>query len=210
MKYKLAFDTETGGLDPKKVDVLTLYACIVDEDYKILDEIDLKLKPDGGRTPVVEAQAMKINKIDLHAHLNNPETITYSEAKVKLVTMIEKYLKKKGRYSNITPLGQNVSFDIDFVQQHILPKEEWDSMIHYGKIDTKGICDFFKDCKWFPQELGTLESIVDFLQIPKRAAHNAKEDTLMTIDVYKEYLRMMESRKNAGQSQDLISLLEAE
>ena len=83
-------------------------------------------------------------------------------------------------------------------------------MIHYGKIDTKTIVDFLKDCGWFPKDIGNLGSVVDFLQIPKRAAHNAKMDTLMTIDAYVKILEIMKSKKDGGQAQDIIALLEAE
>lgn len=209
-QFILAFDCETGGLNPATADLLTLYAAILDEDFKLVEEIDLKLKPDGGRLPIAEAQALKVNGIDIRAHLANPATITYSEGKTKLVGLIKNYLKKNGRYSNIRPLGQNVQFDIDWTNHHVLPKDEWDNMIHYGKIDTKICVDFLKDCGWFPKDLGSLGSIVDYLQLPRRAAHNAKEDTLMTIDVYKKLLEIMKAKKDGGQTQDLISLLEAE
>lgn len=206
----MAFDCETGGLNPKTSDLLTMYVAFLDEEFKILDEIDFKLKPDNGRLPIAEAGALRVNGINIQEHLANPETITYSEAKVKLVTLIKKHLKKTGRYSNISPLGHNVTFDIDWAQEHILDKDTWDSMIHYGKKDTKVIVDFLKDCGWFPKDLGNLGSVVDFLQIPKRNAHNAKEDTLMTIGVYVKILEIMKSKKDGGQSQDIIALLEAE
>lgn len=209
MKYYLAFDCETGGLNHKTSDLLTLYMAILNEDLQIVDEIDLRLKPDG-RLPVAEAGALRANGIDVQKHLADPNTITYAEAKKLTVELIKKYLKKKGRYSNIRPLGQNVGFDIDYVNEHVIPKDEWDSMIHYAKIDTKLIVDFLKDAGWFPSDLGSLGSIVDYLQVPKRAAHNAKEDTLMCIDVYKKLLDIMKSKKEGGTSQDLISLLEAE
>lgn len=208
-QYYLAFDSETGGLNPKTADMLTLYMAILDEELKVVDEIDLKLKPDN-RLPVAEAGALRVNGIDIQKHLADPATITYSEARVKVVTFVKKYLQKKGRYSNIRPFGQNITFDIDFVNEHVVPKDEWDSMIHYAKVDTKVVVDFLKDCGWFPKDLGSLGSVVDYLQVPRRAAHNAKEDTLMCVDVYKKILEIMKSKKEGGQQQDLISLLEAE
>lgn len=208
--YYLPFDCETGGLDPQTADVLTLYIAVMDENFNIAEELDLKLKPDNGRLPIAESQALAVNKINLKNHLEDPSTITYSEAKEKVVAMVKKYLKKKGRYSNIRPLGQNVQFDIDFVQHYLIPKSEWNNMIHYAKIDTKTIVDFLKDCAWFPRDLGTLGTVVDFLQLPKGEAHNAKADTLMTVGVYKKILDIMKSKKEGGQSQDLISLLELE
>lgn len=205
----LAFDTETGGLDPKTSDVLTFYGAILDNDLKVIDEIDLKLKPDG-RLPIAEAQALKVNGIDIQKHLEDPATCTYSEAKVKIITLIKKHLKKNGRYSNIRPLGQNIPFDLNYTWQYLVPKSEWDNLVHYALCDTKPIVDFLKDAGWFPKELGGLGSVVEYLGIPKRNAHNAKEDTLMTIEVYRKLLEMMKAKKDGGTQQDLISLLEAE
>lgn len=205
----LAFDCETGGLEPKLTDILTLYMAIMDEEFKILEELDLKLKPNTG-LPRAEAGALRVNKIDLQAHMANPDTITYLEAKEKIVAMVKRHLKKNGRYSNIRPLGYNVTFDIDFVQEHILPAQEWNAMIHYGKVDPKGYTEFLKDAGWWPKALGTLVSVVEYLGIPMRDAHNAKEDTLMTVEVYKRQLDLMRSKKENGSSQDLISLLESE
>ncbi len=211
-KFSLAFDCETGGLNPATADLLTIYLAIVDEDFKIRDELDLKLKPDNGRLPVAEAGALKVNGIDLHKHLADPNTITYAEAKEKIVGMIKKYLKKTGRYSNISPLGQNVDFDIGWLQHHILPKEEYDKIIHYGKMDTKMITDFMKQASWLPPDLGSLGSLAKHFNVVLSNAHNAKADTLATVEIYKKLLELMASKKDGGSSQgvDLISLLESE
>lgn len=212
--FYIPFDTETGGLNPETSDVLTLYMAVVDENFKLVDELDLKLKPDGGRLPIAEAGALKVNGINLAAHMADPATITYSQAKEKIVTMLKKYLKKNGRYSNLIPLGHNVPFDVGYVTHHILPKEEWEKILHYRTVDTNPIVGFLKDCGWFPKELGNLSSVVEYLNVPKRAAHNAKEDTLMCVDVYRAMLALMASKKNSqssgSQQQDLISLLEME
>jgi DNA polymerase III epsilon subunit-like protein len=209
MQYYAAFDTETGGLNPDKADILTFYMAILDEDFKLVDEIDLKLKPDG-RLPNADAGALRVNGINIQKHLEDPNTITYAEGKERILTMLRKYLKKNGRYSNIRPLGQNVQFDLDFTWKHLIDRDTWDSIVHYAKIDTKLAVDFLKDAGWFPKELGSLGTVVKFLQIPERAAHNAKEDTLMTVDVYKKLLEIMKSKKEGGGTQDVISMLEAE
>jgi DNA polymerase III alpha subunit (gram-positive type) len=209
-KFYLALDCETGGLSPKSADLLTLYISIVDENFKVLDELDLKLKPNDGRLPLADAGALKVNGINIHNHLEDPETITYSESKDKIVGMIKKYLKKSGRYSNIRPMGYNLAFDVGFVQEHVLPFKEWDTMIDYNTVDPKVVVNFLKDCKWLPFELGTLVSVVKHFQIPMGTAHTAKADTLATVEVYKKLLELMASKKEGGQNLDLISLLEAE
>ena len=208
-KFLLAFDTETGGLDPKLADILTFYMAVVDENFKIIDELDLKLKPDTG-FPRADAGALKVNGINLDLHMADPTIIIYSEARVKILAMMKKYHKKNGRFNNLIPLGQNVQFDLDMTWEHLIPKQEWLSLSHYMTICTKHRIDFLKECGWLPQEIGTLGSVVDHMGLPKRAAHNAKEDTLMCLDVYKALLAMMESKKSNSGGQDLISLLEAE
>ena len=70
--------------------------------------------------------------------------------------------------------------------------------------------DFLKEAGWFPSDLGSLNTVVEYLQLPKRSAHNAKEDTLMTVDVHKKLLEIMGAKKDGGSVQDLIGLLEAE
>ncbi len=207
--YFVAMDCESGGLNPKQADILTLFMSVVDEDFKVLEELDLKLKPND-RLPVADDGALAVNKIDLKRHLEDPNTVTYAEAKVKIVAFAKKYLKKRGRYSNLIPLGQNVMFDLGFIWEHIVPKDEWESTFSYNIEDTKTASLFLKRCGWLPKDIGTLKSLVEYFNIPRREAHEARGDVLMTIDVYKTMVSLMKSKKDNGSSQDLISLLESE
>lgn len=206
----VCLDSETGGLIPSAADLLTLYIGMFDENFKLLEELDLKLKPNDGRLPIAEAGALRVNGINIREHLENPETVTYAEANKKISEMLKRHLQKKGRYSNLIPMAYNYDFDCKWVQHHVLPESEWNSLLHYGKIDPKMCVDFLKNCGWFPPDLGTLVSAVEYFQIPKRNAHSAKDDTLMMVDVYKAILNLMRSKKEGGQVQDLISLLETE
>ena len=208
-RFTLAIDTETGGLNPDQADVITLYMAMLDEDLKLVDELDLLLKPED-RLPNAEAGALKVNKINLQEHLENPQTVTYSEANKKIVAFIKKYLKKNGRYSNITPLGQNVSFDLSFINKYLVDKNEWNSLIHYGVKDTKTYIDLFKDAGLVPPTLGRLGDIAEYFKIPFANAHTAKADTLVCIEVYKKILEMLKSKKEGSAQVDLISLLESE
>lgn len=207
--YFVCMDSETGGLRTT-ASILTLFMAITDEDFKILDELNLKLKPDNGELPIAEEGALKVNGIDLRKHLEDPETISYSEAKAKIIAFAKKYLKKRGRHSNLIPLGQNLLFDLKFIWKHIIPEEEWETIFNYNVEDTKTASLFLKRCGWLPSEIGTLKSLVEYFNIPKREAHEARGDVLMTIDVYKAMVALMESKKSGGSSLDLISLLEAE
>lgn len=210
MNYFVLHDKETGDLDPKKGDVLTAYYAIVECDtFRIVEEIYLKLKPDGDRMPVANPQALRVNGIDLRLHMADPETITYSQGKEKIKALLSKH-REKGRWSNLRVLGYNVDFDLAFEYEYLLTKEEWEKFVHYVTADPKRYVDFLKDCGWLPKDVGSLVSAVEFFGIPKRGAHNAKEDSLMTLEVYKKLIELMNSKKEGGATQDLISLLEAE
>lgn len=207
--YFVAMDSETGGLRAKQADILTLYMAVVDEDFKVLDELDLKLKPND-RLPIADAGALDVNKIDLQKHLADPSTVTYAEGRTKIIAFAKKYLKKRGRYSNLVPLGQNLVFDLKFIWEHLIPEEEWEGIFSYNIEDTKTASLFLKRCNWLPKDIGTLKSLVEYFNIPRREAHEAKGDVHMTIDVYRALVKLMESKKENGNSQDLISLLESE
>lgn len=207
--YYVAMDTETGGLNCKKADLLTAYFAILDEKYNVIDELYLKLKPDG-RLPIAEAGALKVNGINIQQHLADPETVIYAEGKRLLKTLLNKYLSKYRGKSNLRPMVYNLPFDKPWISEYLLDEGDWEDLFHYKFVDPMQNIDFLKDCGWLPSTIGTLTSVVEYFGIPKRPAHNAKEDTLMMVDVHKETIKLMNSKKEGGQSQDLISLLEAE
>lgn len=209
-QFFLGFDLETGGLDPTKTDLLTGYFCIMDESFKILEELSLKLKPDG-RLPIAEEGALKTNGINIENHLKDPETMVYAEGAKKITALVKKYLKKKGRYSNILPFGYNIlTFDILWAQHHLIDKTTWESMIHYKSVDVMQHVDALKFYGWLPPTCGNLGSMVEFFNIPKGEAHVARDDVLMTVGVLRKLRELMDSKKNGGNNSDLISLLEAE
>lgn len=190
---KMAFDTETSGINPKIYKVLTAYFAILDENDSVIDELDLKVQPDDGVIPF-EQQALDINKIDLEKH--KQEAITYSEARPIIAAFLKKHAPNKKK--RVQPAGHNIPFDIEFVQEYLVDKGFWEEVCHYRLIDTSPITAFFKETEIFPDKLGTLESLVDHFGLPKRNAHNAKEDVLMWIDVFKALKTMMQDMKKGA------------
>lgn len=208
-QYRIATDAETGALKPKEGDLLTLYIAVVDENDKILEDLDLFLKPDGGRLPIAHADALKKNGINIQEHLANPKTITYSEAKKLIIVMLKKY-REPGRYRNMKIFGFNVRFDREFIKEYLLSEEEYDHYLHYKVSDVADGVDFLKEEGWLPPTVGTLVSCVDHFGVPMGKAHTAKDDVIMTIEVRKKIADLMASKKNGGLGVDLIALLEAE
>lgn len=202
----LAFDTETGGVDPKKNPILTAYFAIVGEDYGILDELYLFIKPEFPYLDI-EAGALSTNKIQMSEHLNRPDLVTRLEAKEKLIVFLK---KNKPKSNKVRPLGHNVDFDIGMLKTQIFSPEEWEDLVHYAKMDTKMSADLLKEAGWLPPEIGTLESLVRHFNLTQLAAHDAKNDTLMMIEVHKKLIDVLASRKtsSAETSIDILSLLE--
>lgn len=210
MSIYMAFDLETGTLDPTKGDLLTGYFAMLDEDFKILEDLSLQLKPEG-RLPIAESKALEVNGINLQKHIEDPNTITYAEGAKKLVSMIKRHFKKKGKYSNIIPMGYNIaSFDILWVQYHLIDRTTWESMIHYKTLDVIHDVDVLKRHGWLPPSIGNLGSVVEFFGVPKGRAHIAKDDILMTVECYRKIRELMDSKKSGGSTTDLITLLEQE
>ena len=207
-KY-LAFDTETGGLIALKNPVLTAYFAVVGEDFGIIDELYLFVKPEAP-FDVIEPSAMAVNKINLQAHLERSDILTRSEASHKLLEFLKKYQSKRGSNipTKLKPMGHNVDFDINMVTAQLVSSEDWNKYLHYGKIDTKMIADFLKEVGLLPPEIGRLESLVKHFNIPMLGAHEARNDTLMMIESYRELVSMVSSLKKDTVSFDVLSLLE--
>ena len=207
MSEYAAFDTETGGVNPKKNPILTLYMASVNEDLVVVDEIDLKILP-SLEFSVIEQEALNVNGIDLQAHLNDPNAVTREQASVIVMEFLKKNSSnKKGK--KLKPLGQNLDFDINMILSQLVTSEFWEEWVHYQKYDTMSACLFLKKAGWLPPELGSLSSMVKHFEIKQLGAHNAKNDTLMTIKAFEKLLGMLSSKKeNVGLTLDILEALE--
>lgn len=78
----LFFDCETGGIGPD-YSLLTCYLLVTDNQFNVIDDLYLYLKPDDGIFKVC-AEALNVNRIDLKVH--GTKAITYKEGGTKLTT----------------------------------------------------------------------------------------------------------------------------
>jgi DNA polymerase III alpha subunit (gram-positive type) len=193
MNY-LFFDCETGGIDEHRESLLTAYFVAYSPSWEKLGDIELFLKPDDGQI-VAEQEALDVTGINIEEHLKDPRTVTYSEGAKQLKEFLEQF-KIKGKRSHYRPCGQNVGFDIRFVNAKLIPQEEWKKLVHYRPLDTLQILTFLQDVEFLPKDLGNLSSQVEYFNIPKGQAHDAKEDIRMTVDVYRAYCKLMQDKKD--------------
>jgi DNA polymerase III alpha subunit (gram-positive type) len=180
----LAFDTETGSLYPSEGSLLTAHFAILDENLEVVDSLSLKTKPDDN---LIKANpgALAVNKIDIEKH--KAEALTYSEAKIQLTKFLAKHSSK---YNELTPMAHNISFDLDFINTHLMPLEEWNKYVSYHKLDTVGLAVFFKLCKWIPSKQSvSLGKLADFFELKFEGdAHTAQADVGVMVKVLKEFV----------------------
>lgn len=206
MNKMIAFDCETGGLDPKKNPILTAYFVIVGEDFSLIDDLDIKIRVSEPYS-TVELTALKVNGIDLDKHNSDPETLDRPEAVRKISEFVSKH-KGKGRYDKPVSLGHNVDFDLRMIYEQIMSVDEWEKCVGYAIRDTKKVSDFLKDFGLIPPEIGSLVSLSKYLNVPHVGAHTAKDDVLVTIQCYKKLGEIVKSPGASGLSLDMLDILE--
>jgi DNA polymerase III alpha subunit (gram-positive type) len=187
MEKYIAFDCETGGLDSQVNSLLTVYFIVFDRNFKVLGELDLKIKPDKGQNYVLTGEAMGINKIDIAEH--DKIAITLSQAKSDLYNFLQAH-NPDGK-TKLIPVGHNVYFDEEFVCAHLISKGNWHKFCSYRRLDTGVALQFMKLTKMIPVDVsGSLQSIVEFFNIPKSGDyHDAKVDTVLTVKVLRAMIK---------------------
>jgi DNA polymerase III alpha subunit (gram-positive type) len=206
-KYKRApLDVETGGLIVGHHSLLTLYICVLSDEGQIVDELDMKLKPDDGKY-VVDQEALDVCGINIEEHDKDPSTVTYSVGRRLFLEFCKRNMTGK---RSLRPAGHNIApFDIPMIMANLrISQEEWGEIFHYRHIDTMPIMTVLQDAGWLPDDLGGQESLVKYYGVTPRKAHVAKNDVHMWIDVYLAMVRSLAERKNGGAGTDELLILE--
>jgi len=180
----LAFDTETGGLDPKATSLLTAYFVILDKDLKPQDSLYLKVKPNDGNFQVTPG-AMNVNKINLEEHTQ--VAVTYETAKKELADFLRKHSSK---YDKLIPVAHNIEFDLGYINEHLLDKKSWENFVSYRKLDTAQIANFFKLAGIIPDgQSAALGALAKSQNIEfDGEAHSADADTKVMVELLKSFV----------------------
>lgn len=185
MRKYFLFDTETGGLDAKSVSLFSLYGVILDNEFNILESIDLKIKPEDGRYHV-DVEAMSVNKIDIVQH--HKTAIPEPDAGKKL----REFLIRNTIYTTdkLVPAGHNIGrLDIP-MGERLIGFEDWNRIFARQTLDTGTIAQFLvlrgiisrtNNC--------SLKQLCEFYGIDYANAHEAKTDVLLTLEVLRAMVR---------------------
>ena len=185
MNKYIALDTETGGIG-SQYSLLTAYLAILDEDFNITADIYLNCKPNDGIYRV-GGQGMAVNGIDLAKH--DKIARPYIDCSNELYNFL--YINKiKG---HLKPIGQNVKFDINRITDDLVEAEAWHQMVSYRTLDTSVIAGFAIELGLLPLTLNAgLKAMAEYFGVGKQEdfGHDAKQDTLLTIGVYKALMKL--------------------
>jgi DNA polymerase III alpha subunit (gram-positive type) len=176
--YYLVFDCETTGLLPS-CNVLTAYFIILDNEFNIIDELDLQIKHDYY---IIFPKALEINKINILEH--DKQGISKLEAHKKIINFLKKY------DTTYKVIGHNIQFDINMLNSNNLINDN-DINLYFDKqyLDTYELAKKLK----FKNKISRLQSLslnklCNYLDIECKLDtnfHNAKYDSYMTIELYK-------------------------
>jgi oligoribonuclease (3'-5' exoribonuclease) len=204
-------DCETFGMNPNKNPLATVYMALYTADDDFIADIDLKVKPDNMEGLEIDHKTTEIHGIVWAEHIENPETITYSEAKKKIQDFLEGHKLPKVKKS-FKPCGQNVAFDINYLKNTVFSYEEWDKLFHHRFLDTLIVLNYLQDLDLVPPDLGSLTSLVEFFDLKTGDFHDARADIKMTVQVYRKQRDLILGLKKANilasSNVDLLKVVE--
>jgi len=195
LKY-LFLDTELGGRD-LKYSLLQAYFMVTDENFNVLGDLSLQLKPDDSNY-IVNGKSMTVNGIDLIQH--DKVAVSYKESKSLLYNFLLKCVT--GLPPNqfpltpanirLTPVGHGVKGDINHIIDKLISIGSWEQFCTYHYIDTSVVLQFLRACGKMPQDInGSISALANYFGIiPEGELHEAKTDTILTMKIYQKMVEI--------------------
>ena len=125
----ILIDIETTGFDEKKHQILEVGILVI-KDLKVIDQFEVKIKH---REYTITAKAMEVNNINIVEH--EKEALFEKEAAERMLEFLNKH---KGEDEGYIVIGQNVAFDIKFLEEMFLRTykiKEYRQVISYRNLD---------------------------------------------------------------------------
>jgi DNA polymerase III alpha subunit (gram-positive type) len=201
----LAFDTETTGINANKNNLLTACFIVTDDNLVEIDRLNLSLKHYDYN---VSIKAMEINKIDLIKH--HYESVDIKSARNLLLDFLKKHknkltnLDKLSMYNKtFTPIGHNVTFDINFIKNSgLLTENEYMSFISFNTLDTVCIAQYLKLTGDLPKKQSiSLINLCKYYGIESPVStesyHTAEYDIEMTLQLLRKFKSINEKLINS-------------
>jgi DNA polymerase III alpha subunit (gram-positive type) len=181
MNKWLFLDNEMGSTEPD-YSLLTSSFLVVDDNFNVVDSLDLFLKPNDGRY-IVAAEGMSVNKIDLVEH--DKIAITYKEGGTQLFNFLRKVTGDGKNKLNV--VGKGIYGDIQFIEKYLISRGSFEKFTSYHIVELSSIVQFLKSCGLFPDEVsGSLVSLAKHfkIEVNENIIHSAQYDSELTFQVF--------------------------
>ena len=173
-KHHLAFvDIETTGLNAQEHEILEIGCVLTDSELKILDEFEMKIKPEHMER--ADPVALKVNRYqakDWQEALPLEEALKIFSKKVEGCIMV----------------GQNVAFYSGFLEANLARFGLLNTM-HYHKLDTISIA-WAKLHQQPDIDHFSLREMCQYFGIENREPHQALSDARATFELYKKLMSL--------------------
>lgn len=181
VKKIIWIDDETGGTDDKK-DALLQLSAIIEIDNKIVDEIDLKMKPIAGK---------RINAEALEVHGRTMKDIEGFEDPRVCFDKFYKFLQRepKSKENRFIVGGYNVDFDLRFIFEWFKdvtgdPYQFWD-YLQFSPIDVLPTLRAMRHAGVIDIPNTKLETVCAYFGIELKA-HDSMNDIRATMELTKK------------------------
>ncbi len=185
------YDLETSGLDEEKHAILSLSG-IMEIDGKIVDKIDLTMKPFQG--DIIDPVALEINGFTME------EIKTFQHPEVafrRLIKFFSKYINRYDKKDKFSLAGYNITvFDILFLERLFEKCNDvyFGSWVDGFPIDVYQLVIMMKKLGVIKTESIKLSFVAEDLNIPLKA-HDATSDILATRQIYYKLMDKIEIKK---------------
>lgn len=182
-----------------KFSLLSAYFLITDEDFRVLDQLFLNVKPDDG-VYMLSGQGMNVNGINIQEH--DKIAVPYKQAKPILFN----FLKKNSVDGRLTPVGHAVKGDISHVIQNLISEGSWEQFCTYHFIDTSVVLQFLRACGLMPLDCdGSVGALAEFMGIEYHGKlHDPEVDSKITAQILKTFIYMVKKNNVSNISSPLF------
>ena len=174
-KY-VSFDTETTGFDPEKCQVIELAAEVCDEDFNILDRMDMLIRlPEGEVLPEKIVELTGITDAMLET-----EGVAEEVAAKRFSDMLSG--------DEVILVAHNAQFDINFVAELFRRNKKTvpDGPANLGKAEYLDTLTIAKDRKLYPHRL---KDMIEYYNLQAENTHRAIDDAHGVTELLKAFIQ---------------------
>lgn len=183
-KIFAVIDAETTGRNHRVHDMIQICILPLDSDLNPIKEDVFYYQIKADRPENTDPKALEICQLDPLQGIDKEEAL-------RLFTHWNLSLANKYKVKKIIPIGQNYSFDKEFMT-NFLGFEFYDLIFDYNYRDTKQNGAYLSDSV-LPGFKSSLAKQAEYFEIDNSNHHDALNDCLVTAEIYKAQLKLINS-----------------